>query len=71
MSDLPRSIWSGSFIVHGIKIECHVMSDGRRIVEADSMRKFIEAMDRLTVINAAQLESDLAEVELWMGSGTA
>lgn len=39
-NDLPHSVWQGSFFIGGIEIKCHVLSDGQRIIEAESMDKF-------------------------------
>ena len=44
MSD-PVSIWSGSFRLFGVDIDCHVLDDGRRIIEAQSMAKLLHAME--------------------------
>lgn len=40
----PQSIWQGSFKLYGIDVRCHVLSDGRRIIEAESMAALLEAM---------------------------
>jgi hypothetical protein len=43
--DLPACIWSGSFNICGVEMRCHVLSDGQRIIEAESMERFLAAMD--------------------------
>ncbi len=35
--DLPKAIWSGSFDVGEVTVRCHVLDDGRRIIETDSI----------------------------------
>lgn len=41
---LPTSIWSGSFRVYGVDVKCHVLDDGQRVIEADSVAALFEAM---------------------------
>lgn len=43
-SDLPTAVWSGNFHVFGVDLKCHVLSDGRRIIEADSLQQMFVAM---------------------------
>lgn len=42
--ETPVSVWSGSFTVFGVEVKCHVLSDGRRVVERDSMLDLMNAM---------------------------
>lgn len=44
MSDLPVAVWSGSFRLFGVDIKCHRLSDGRNIIEEESMHRMLEAM---------------------------
>lgn len=53
--ELPRAIWSGTFHVFGVDLKCHVLSDGRRIIEADSLQKMFVAM--LTANDPGDLEA--------------
>ena len=46
----PQSTWSGSFRLFGVELKCHTLSDGRRIIEADSMNALLEAMASCDVI---------------------
>lgn len=39
-----QSVWSGSFMLGEIESKCHVLNDGRRIIEAESMEKIFHAM---------------------------
>jgi hypothetical protein len=41
---LPTAVWSGSFRLFGVDVQCHTLDDGQRIIEADSMRRLIDAM---------------------------
>jgi hypothetical protein len=41
---IHESIWQGTFNVLGVDVVCHVLNDGRRIIEAESMAKMFAAM---------------------------
>lgn len=45
MTDIPKAVWSGSFLLFGVEMKCHVLEDGRGIIEADSMAQFLEALE--------------------------
>ena len=38
------SVWSGSFRLFGVDVKCHVLSNGQRIIEEDSMEELLRAM---------------------------
>lgn len=38
---LPRAVWSGSFMIGEIEMRCHVLEDGRRIIDAESMEALL------------------------------
>lgn len=40
----PNAIWSGSFRVFDVEVKCHTLADGRRIIEAESFHKLMEAV---------------------------
>ena len=44
MMELPRSIWEGLFNLFGVEVRCHVLEDGQRIIEADSIARLFGAM---------------------------
>jgi hypothetical protein len=44
-SDIPTAIWSGTFKLMGVELKCHTLSDGQRVIEAESMNAFFEAME--------------------------
>ena len=37
------SVWQGTFKLFGVDVTCHVLSDGRRIIEADSVARMFAA----------------------------
>ena len=41
---LPTAVWSGTFHLWGIDLKCHVLSDGRRIIEKESFEAFMDAL---------------------------
>lgn len=41
---LPTAVWSGTFRLFGVELHCHTLDDGQRIIEADSMRRLLDAM---------------------------
>lgn len=47
VSETPdlQSVWQGSFRIFGVDLRCHVLSNGQRIIEADSMAELMEAME--------------------------
>ena len=60
MSDVPHSVWQGSFRVFGVDIKCHVLSDGQRVIEAESMHNLMEAMANGSL---DPMDTDNSEVE--------
>jgi hypothetical protein len=44
MTELPKAVWQGSFNVWGIELKCYVLDTGQRIIDAESMDRFIEAL---------------------------
>lgn len=42
-NDIPVSVWRGEFTLFGVKLHCHVLSDGRKIIEADDIAKLFSA----------------------------
>lgn len=56
--DLPHPVWSGSFMLGGVEMKCHVLSNGQRIIEAESIHSFFSAFG-----DEAAPEVDDAELE--------
>ena len=48
MAETPQSIWQGSFRVFGIDVKCHVLDNGQRMIEEDSMLALFAAEDRVS-----------------------
>jgi hypothetical protein len=44
VTDIPKSVWSGSFNVFGVELKCRVLNNGQRIIEADSMADFFNSL---------------------------
>lgn len=42
--ELPTAVWSGSFRLFGVEVRCHRLSDGRNIIEEESMERLLTAM---------------------------
>ncbi len=40
----PKAIWEGVIVVAGLSLKCFVLDDGRRIIDADSLARFMEWM---------------------------
>lgn len=39
MSGLPKSIWTGTLIVFGVELVCHVLDNGQRIIETEGVQR--------------------------------
>lgn len=44
MNDIPIAVWSGSIRLFGVDVKCHRLSDGRNIIEEESMGRMLDAM---------------------------
>lgn len=42
---LPVSVYQGSFHIFGVELIVHVLNDGQRVIEADSMTALFHAME--------------------------
>ena len=61
--ETPQSVWQGSFSVLGVEVKCHVLSNGQRIIEAESLNALFEAMG--TTPPNKQTELEMAEFVRW------
>ncbi len=62
MNELPKSVWTGEIDVAGYKMKVHVLNDGRRVIEADSLNSFFD--------NSYSTKSELDELaEFCSGTG--
>lgn len=43
-SEIPTAIWSGTFKLMGVELKCHMLNDGQRVIEAESVNKFMEKL---------------------------
>ena len=59
-----HSVWQGSFILFGVELQCHVLSNGQRIIEEDSMVDLIEAMK--TPLEDTSEGAELTEFCEWL-----
>jgi hypothetical protein len=57
----PHVVWSGSFRVFGVTVKCHTLSNGQRIIEAESFHNLIEAMGA----PGETIEGDMKEFAKW------
>ena len=55
---LPKSIWTGTFHVFGVDVVCHVLDDGSRVVETESVERLLSASDNPVLFDNS--ESDFA-----------
>ena len=46
MNDLPTPVWSGTFRLFGFDMKCHILDDGLRIIEAESVEDMIISMSK-------------------------
>jgi hypothetical protein len=44
MTDIPHAVWSGTFQLFGVDVHCHVLDNGQRVIDEDSMVALLEAM---------------------------
>ena len=44
MTDTPKSVWSGTFNVFGVELKCHVLDNGQRVIEKDSVAAFMNGL---------------------------
>lgn len=57
MSDnMPKSVWHGTFKLFGVDVHCHVLDDGRRIIEEESMVQLLQAMGDSAGVDQHELE---------------
>ena len=44
MTELPRSVWEGTFVLFGVEIKCHTLDDGQRIIEAGCLERLFDEL---------------------------
>lgn len=55
--EIPSAIWEGKFRLFGVEAKCYVLSDGRRIIDADDFHAIFEAMANGAEIMEGEMES--------------
>ena len=60
---LPHAIWSGEFKIFGTVLRCHVLSNGKRIIDARDVAELFEVMGGDL---AEQDEPGIEEFARWM-----
>ena len=63
---LPTAVWEGEFIVFGVTVKCYVLDDGRRIIEAESMKRLLDAMYH----GDCEMNADFSKFAGWMKGET-
>lgn len=58
---IPTAVWSGSFTLLGVELKCHVLDNGKRIIEDASLADLMEAMEGGEPID----ENELHAFALW------
>lgn len=61
--DIPKAVWSGSFHLLGVEVKCHVLDNGQRIIEGDSMMELLNAMADPTIDR--EETPDVTQFERW------
>lgn len=65
MTDIPHTVWSGSFHIFGVEVKCYTLSNGQRVIEAASVEALFEAMgDPATV---EDVSTDMEAFYKWHG----
>ena len=61
------SVWQGTFPLFGIELKCHVLSEGQRIIEEDSMVDLFKAMESLPE-NSCD-DAEMVSFVKWLNAG--
>lgn len=46
---LPKAIWEGTFRIFGVELQCAVLDNGARIIEANSLKELFCKMGKSTM----------------------
>lgn len=63
--DVPTSIWQGTFTILGVTLRCHVLRDGQRIIEADSVAALLHALGSNDPKTAARNQDEIEAFARW------
>lgn len=58
MSEIPKAIWSNSFTIMGVEVKCHVLDNGKRVIDADSVEAFFAALASRAMTPADNVDLD-------------
>lgn len=61
---MPKAIWSGEFTLFGVTLHCHVLDTGERVIEADDVVGFFEALSH-TEYDEATMTAELVAFARW------
>lgn len=66
-----RSIATSTFTVFGVEVKCHVLNDGQRIIEAESVDRLFAQMASNGKIRAPETatDRDVEALAKWMHGG--
>jgi hypothetical protein len=70
MSEELQTVWSGTFTIFGIVLHCHILSDGRRVIEAHDLEDLFKAMGEEQVVDIQELGKELRLFQAWRTGGT-
>lgn len=59
IQDLPVAVWSGEFPLFGVTLKCHTLSNGMRIIEADSLEALFSATEQRAPADLEELAAFL------------
>lgn len=54
--EVLRSVWEGTLRLFGVDVKCHVLEDGTRIIEEESLITLLKAMEKPGPINQHEIE---------------
>lgn len=57
VDDNSHAVWSGEFDLGGVKMKCHTLSDGRRIIEQESVLEFFAAVEAGLPLDAEAVQA--------------
>jgi hypothetical protein len=59
-ADLPHVVWSGEFAFGGITMRCHVLDDGQRVIEEESVNAFLAWLEDCSPEDAKSFDEQFA-----------
>lgn len=67
MDDLPTAVSTAVIRLGSIEMRVHHLSDGRRVIDAESMADFFTALEDGTLLFSEETGRELAQALLEMG----